>query len=367
MKVEDVMGVFAKIISILNQDVHDENEAKKRTVIMRYFLCLFSLYFLSLTIVTGILRAPLLPFVCCILFFLHLGLLRCTYMNRTKLVVFTVQMVTYLWIVSYVVLFGWNCGTQHFLFVLLLLSFFSGYYSSKTNVILALFYCLSRLVMYTHCQNADPIYPLNFTISAIFQVLNTFTIFAALTLMIYVFSKESIETEKKLVSYNEKIQELASKDPLTKLRNRRSMLEYINHKIETTGNSASFCLCLSDIDFFKKVNDTYGHAAGDAVLRAVSAILSDFMKNRGTVSRWGGEEFLFYFKEDNGDIVFGELEKLRSLLSKTSIEYNGNSIPVTMTFGLQEYDSNQPLDYTINHADKKLYQGKQTGRNKVIF
>ena len=92
-----------------------------------------------------------------------------------------------------------------------------------------------------------------------------------------------------------------------------------------------------------------------------------FMKNRGTVSRWGGEEFLFYFKEDNGDIVFGELEKLRSLLSKTSIEYNGNSIPVTMTFGLQEYDSNQPLDYTINHADKKLYQGKQTGRNKVIF
>lgn len=361
------MGAFSAISAILNKDVHDENEGKKRTIIMRYYLCILCIYFLSLTIATGVLGAPLLPYVCSVLLIVHVLLCRCTYMNQTKLVVFSVQVVTYIWIVAYVILFGWDCGTQHFLFVLLLFSFFSGYYSAKTNIVLATFYCLTRLGLYSYTRFLTPIYPLNFRISVTFQVLNTIIIFSLLTLMIYVFSNESIETEKKLVSYNAKIKELASRDPLTKLRNRRSMLEHIDKKIASSEGDATFCLCLSDIDFFKKVNDTYGHEAGDEVLRVVASALADFMKDKGTASRWGGEEFLLMFDDDNGDEVYIQVEKLRSIIEKTEITYDNKQIPVTMTFGLQEYTSYQPLDYTINNADKKLYQGKQTGRNKVVY
>lgn len=361
------MSLWTKISSFITKDVHNENEAKKRTIIMRIFILMTCVYCLFLTIVTSITGAPFLPVLSIVVLALYVIIYYCTYINQTKLVVLALQILTYIWIVTYVLLFGWDCGSQHFLFVLLILSYLSGYYSGKTNVFLAVFYCLSRLALFFHCKSADPIYPLDYATTVSFQILTTITIFAQVTLMISMFSKESIETEKKLVSYNAKIKELASIDPLTKLRNRRSMMEYLEGKINRPYEDAAFCLAIADIDFFKKVNDTYGHEAGDEVLREVSKVLKLFMLERGRVARWGGEEFLFFFNNPNGDEVYLEVEELRSIISKTKITYNDVEIPITMTFGLQEYTSYQPLDYTINNADKKLYQGKETGRNKVVF
>ena len=91
------------------------------------------------------------------------------------------------------------------------------------------------------------------------------------------------------------------------------------------------------------------------------------MKGRGCVGRWGGEEFLLIFKDINGEEAYIELEKIRSMVQRKKIVYNDQEISITMTFGLEEYSDNKPVDYTINNADQKLYLGKNQGRNRVIF
>ena len=91
------------------------------------------------------------------------------------------------------------------------------------------------------------------------------------------------------------------------------------------------------------------------------------MNDKGLVARWGGEEFLLLFWGINGDNVYVELEKIRSKLENIKVKHGEHVISVTMTFGMDEYDPSQPIEYTISSADKKLYIGKKTGRNKVVF
>ena len=131
--------------------------------------------------------------------------------------------------------------------------------------------------------------------------------------------------------------------------------------------SADEGIAMGDIDFFKKVNDTYGHDAGDLILRDISDLLVAFMGDRGLVSRWGGEEFLLVFIDLNGDEVFTELDTFLHRLAKRSFDFKGTDISVTMTFGVSEYDAGPDFTKTIKEADEKLYIGKQSGRNRVIF
>lgn len=361
------MTAIKRLFEYIQKDVENENEAKMRSVIMRVFILLLALYFPILSVFMMFANVKLVPILSAFLFLLCCLLFHATYINKTKLVVSIIQIACYLWIVSFVYLFGWDCGTQHFLFVLLIFCFLCSYYGLSTNLVFASIYCLTRIALYAYTKMYDPVYRLSDTASILFQLLNTLTIFSEITFLIYCFSKESILIEKKLASYNQKIKELASIDPLTGLKNRRAMMEYLNQKIDSTDSIPSFCIAIADIDFFKKVNDTYGHDAGDEILRCVSAILSDHMKHKGAVARWGGEEFLFYFKESNGDMVYDDLDALRHKIQNADISYKDQVIPITMTFGLQEYTSYKPLDYTITHADKKLYNGKEKGRNCVVF
>lgn len=112
-----------------------------------------------------------------------------------------------------------------------------------------------------------------------------------------IFTKDAQKMEQKLVRYNTKLQKLASVDALTGLWNRRSMWEYIR-AVEydyEVGNAGFVSIAIADIDFFKKINDTYGHDAGDKVLKAVAGLFMDKMKTYGRVCRWGGEESCLYF------------------------------------------------------------------------
>lgn len=160
-------------------------------------------------------------------------------------------------------------------------------------------------------------------------------------------------------------------DKLTELKNRMGFYNDYNKVyskiLADTENVRSISMFICDIDFFKKVNDTYGHEAGDLVLVQVAELLSSYMKSRGCVGRWGGEEFLLIFKDINGEEAYIELEKIRSMVQRKKIVYNDQEISITMTFGLEEYSYNKPVDYTINNADQKLYLGKNQGRNRVIF
>ena len=143
-------------------------------------------------------------------------------------------------------------------------------------------------------------------------------------------------------------------------------MQFVENYLKTYKDGiCSVCLC--DIDFFKKVNDTYGHEAGDKVLQEVGKVFMSEMVKQGAVARWGGEEFLFAFDDINGDYAFESLSKLLHLIERYEFSYNGIDFHVTMTFGIEEYDDNEGIEKTVSRADEKLYMGKEAGRDRVIY
>ena len=133
---------------------------------------------------------------------------------------------------------------------------------------------------------------------------------------------------------------------------------------------SNFSIIMIDIDFFKKVNDTYGHDAGDEVLKS----LADILKNEKVGNeafrpgRWGGEEFMVVCGGYNGDIkkIAAYFETLRTRIADNVINYNGTEIKVTATIGLALYEPHKTLNELVKEADAKLYKGKESGRNRVV-
>jgi diguanylate cyclase (GGDEF)-like protein/PAS domain S-box-containing protein len=162
--------------------------------------------------------------------------------------------------------------------------------------------------------------------------------------------------------------EIESKvDPLTGLYNRRYILNRINEDLSALNtNDNNFSIIITDIDFFKKINDTYGHAFGDYVLKTVSDILKAMVGEAGCVSRWGGEEFLIFLSGSNLKEARIIAEKIRKKVEETSFGYDSNQISLTMTFGVAIYNKNESIDDMIKKADDSLYLGKNSGRNQVI-
>lgn len=174
------------------------------------------------------------------------------------------------------------------------------------------------------------------------------------------------EMGRYVVRMQHSLRELVETDQLTGLYNRRyaqRRLQQLQEKRVRDGNS--FCVAIGDIDFFKKVNDTYGHECGDVVLADVAARLKELMKGRGFAARWGGEEFLLVFEyyslEQTADALEGLLNELRG----REITYRDQRVKVTMTVGAAE-GSGEMIDHIIREADQKLYYGKNNGRNQVV-
>lgn len=157
-------------------------------------------------------------------------------------------------------------------------------------------------------------------------------------------------------------------DPLTGLNNRRGYQEYYDDFIEPhirNGKKAGLIMC--DIDFFKKVNDTYGHNAGDQVLKEVAAVLKEKTKNLGEVVRWGGEEFILLLKDKDCNQCAELAELIRTTIEQKRIVYDATDIFVTMSFGVGEFSGSLNSRENVEAVDAKLYQAKQTGRNKVVM
>lgn len=181
-------------------------------------------------------------------------------------------------------------------------------------------------------------------------------------------TREQLERENKKLEEAYALQQiLATTDPLTKLINRREVLRLIEHeKNRYERNKTPFTIIVSDIDFFKRVNDNYGHECGDVVLCTVAEILKSSTRKQDYVSRWGGEEFLILLPDTalEGGVILAE--KLRGKIQKKVFRYGDDDFTVTMTFGVSSYSDNKTIDKLINEADEALYKGKENGRNQVV-
>ncbi|MDU0203218.1 GGDEF domain-containing protein [Paenibacillus sp. MAH-36] len=175
------------------------------------------------------------------------------------------------------------------------------------------------------------------------------------------------ELKQELLIKNIIMDKLSKTDALTDLYNHITFHEYLDELIVQNA-LGHFCIHIAvlDIDNFKKVNDTYGHRAGDAVLKNVSSTLKSHVGLNDFVARYGGEEFAIIFTEKNTDVVFDLLERIRWQISQMKQEeLNGQS--VTISIGLSEYQPGTSKELLFAGADQSLYTAKKTGKNKTII
>lgn len=158
----------------------------------------------------------------------------------------------------------------------------------------------------------------------------------------------------------------ANKDFLTGLWNRRYFFEYGEPLyMQSITEGQVFCVVMLDIDHFKKINDTYGHDAGDKVLKEFSVLLADYVGDFGLVSRFGGEEFTILLDGIQADKLLDYIEDFRVLVENFTVEFKGQAINLTVSFGATA-NMDESLTAMISRADDKLYEVKRSGRNKVL-
>ncbi len=174
---------------------------------------------------------------------------------------------------------------------------------------------------------------------------------------------------KEVSRYKDELEEVATTDFLTKLYNRRYLLVRMEEQKQyyKSEPNAKFIVLLMDIDHFKKVNDTYGHQAGDEVLKIVSSTIKENSRKVDLVARWGGEEILVVLVDT--DLGTGKTiaERIRTKVEEAVATVDGNDIKVTISIGVQSMYMVGSFDKAITHADEALYKAKSTGRNKVVL
>ena len=173
--------------------------------------------------------------------------------------------------------------------------------------------------------------------------------------------------EKALQSANSELDRLGRTDGLTGLYNRRAWEGYMLSEFKRFSRSGQkSTLVMFDIDHFKKVNDTYGHQAGDEVIRLVSALLQETKRDVDIAGRYGGEEFCVVLlgTDNQGGIIFSE--RLRKAVEAAEVNYDGEQIKFKISLGISEI-SNDVKDHSswLEQADKALYQSKEGGRNRT--
>jgi diguanylate cyclase (GGDEF)-like protein len=181
--------------------------------------------------------------------------------------------------------------------------------------------------------------------------------------------KRIIDLQLTLMQAREELREKASKDLLTMLHNRAAIVANLETEIARCHRDhRSVGVVLLDIDHFKKVNDTYGHFAGDAVLRETAARLKTSMRAYDQVGRYGGEEFLVVLPNCDMEQARNQAERMRQRLQESKILADaGIEIPVTASFGVTISDlSDRKPDVFVRVADEALYRAKGSGRNRVV-
>lgn len=175
-----------------------------------------------------------------------------------------------------------------------------------------------------------------------------------------------VTSRERVLKEFEKLHNEAFQDRLTGIGNRRfgeNTLENIFHR--SIDEDSSYGVLFVDIDHFKHVNDTWGHSTGDDVLRMVANSLNSGLRAFDSVSRWGGEEFLLILPNCNINDLSTVGERLRMLVEKSWLDYEGTIIKVTASFGGVIANNDEDVHSLLQRADKQMYLSKKNGRNMV--
>lgn len=204
--------------------------------------------------------------------------------------------------------------------------------------------------------------------STIFPITDVRGVVTHLCMIIY--DVTDVATSRlELESMNGQLKQLSKTDFLTELNNRGHWEDALMHefkRLKRSGHRSALLMC--DIDHFKRVNDTFGHAAGDAVIKAVANAVKKNLRETDVAGRYGGEEFAVLLVDTTEDQAMFFAERLRKTVENLAIEYNQQLLKVTVSIGIAEYQADmQEHRQWIEASDKALYTSKANGRNQVTL
>lgn len=183
---------------------------------------------------------------------------------------------------------------------------------------------------------------------------------------------------KELEKEVERLKELAYKDELTNLYNRHGFKEESTKFIDEVKGYLenpsrrenflvkSFSLVIFDIDNFKKINDTYGHQAGDIILKLVSRIIRERVREIDMAARWGGEEILVGLVGSDEDQAYKIADDIREKIEEAAVDWEGKTIKFTISGGVASFTEAKDFESLFEKSDGALYKAKQTGKNKIV-
>jgi len=265
---------------------------------------------------------------------------------------------------------GLRCGTYCFLFSIVPIIIYLGCFLFKGAmrwiivVMLALNFGLFA-VLYVMFSEVPPVYELSPALRLFLVLFSSFVmVFSTIFYnTIYIYSSEvevnGLELRNKQLSAD------ACEDQLTGLLNRRGFLPAVEELMKE--KDSRFCISFCDIDNFKRINDSYGHDAGDEVIRHITSIIRKEMQGCD-ICRWGGEEIIILMKDMDIAAAGEKMEYVRRYIEMTPTVFFNKRIPSTITIGVSmKNDSHNDPEEVIKEADEKMYYGKQHGKNIVIW
>lgn len=360
------MTFLNKIVNFINKDTSQNNESKKMTVLIRimtFLCCAFVILLLGFSLYNRVPHGVVCNLCMLAMFVVVLFI---SYKANRKVTVWAYIIATIIWCNAALWMYGWYCGMQTLVIQLIIIYYFSDYGRPLRKLCFSAFIFYIYMELYFEFAHSNTVAELSVFQATLLRVCNILFLIICLSILAYVFSNDSQDMEAKLVEYNKKLEKKSNTDPLTGLYNRGKAMDIL-YEMERRAGEDIFCMCICDIDFFKRVNDNYGHDVGDKVLIGVANVFTRVMDGKGYVARWGGEEFMLIFPKMNGDNASAIVYKIQNEISKMQVVSGDEIIKVTLTYGLTEYDSNIPLDQNIKDADNKLYKGKDEGRNMLVY
>ncbi|MCH7423616.1 GGDEF domain-containing protein [Shewanella xiamenensis] len=258
-----------------------------------------------------------------------------------------------------VLILGADAGFQYYLLATIPPSFASIFkpllYKIMQTVIIIIFF----LICDVWFINYEPYYQHSEELISLFRHINVLGACALLAGVSYAYSQMVISAVTVL-------RNVANTDELTGLINRRSLTALIDREVaRSLRTHIPMSLILCDIDYFKRINDTYGHAAGDHVLANVANALQGALREYDVLARWGGEEFLLLLPSTDIEEALNVAERLREVVAGSHVSFETHIIPITMTLGVAVL-GNENWHSTLARADDALYRGKKQGRNCVV-
>lgn len=189
-----------------------------------------------------------------------------------------------------------------------------------------------------------------------------------LSLRLYQLRGRLRKQRQELAAALEENRELASRDPLTGLLNRRHMLELLHlEQRRCLRGVRTMLLAQLDIDHFKSINDTYGHGVGDLALQTFADRVRENIRSSDVFSRWGGEEFVLLLSDTYVEGAMLTLQRVREAVQNAVIDGGPVSLKMTVSIGLAAHIAGESIEVTLDRADKALYCAKRAGRNQVVL